>query len=36
MTCEAGIPLPLEDLSRLGRGIPVLADVEPSGAGLPA
>ena len=31
---RAGIPLPLDDLGRLGRGIPVLADVEPSGAGL--
>jgi dihydroxy-acid dehydratase len=31
---RAGIPLPLGDLGRLGQGIPVLADVEPSGAGL--
>jgi dihydroxy-acid dehydratase len=31
---RAGIPLPLDDLGALGRGIPVLADVEPSGAGL--
>ncbi len=31
---RAGIPLPLDDLGRLGEGIPVLADVEPSGAGL--
>jgi dihydroxy-acid dehydratase len=31
---RASIPLPLDDLGRLGRGIPVLADVEPSGAGL--
>ncbi len=31
---RAGVPLPLDDLGRLGAGIPVLADVEPSGAGL--
>ena len=31
---RTGVPLPLDDLGRLGEGIPVLADVEPSGAGL--
>ncbi len=31
---RAGVPLPLDDLGRLGQGIPVLADVEPSGTGL--
>ncbi len=31
---RVGVPLPLDELSRLGAGVPVLADVEPSGAGL--
>jgi dihydroxy-acid dehydratase len=29
-----GVPLPLDDIGRLGAGVPVLADVQPSGAGL--
>ena len=28
------VPLPLDELSRLGAGVPVLADIEPSGTGL--
>jgi dihydroxy-acid dehydratase len=31
---RAGIAVDLEDFSRLGRGVPVLADIEPTGAGL--
>jgi dihydroxy-acid dehydratase len=31
---RAGVPLPLDDIGRLGAGIPVLADVQPSGTGL--
>ena len=31
---RAGVALPLDDLGRLGAGVPVLADIEPSGAGL--
>ena len=31
---RVGVPLPLDDLARLGAGVPVLADVQPSGAGL--
>jgi dihydroxy-acid dehydratase len=31
---RAGVPLPLDDFGRLGAGVPVLADVQPSGAGL--
>jgi dihydroxy-acid dehydratase len=34
MAGRAGIPFPLEDISRLGQAVPVLADVEPSGTGL--
>ena len=30
----AGVPLPLAEFGRLGQGVPVLADVEPSGTGL--
>ena len=29
-----GIPLPLDDFGRLGTGVPVLADIQPSGTGL--
>jgi dihydroxy-acid dehydratase len=31
---RAGVPLPLDEFGRLGAGVPVLADVEPSGTGL--
>ena len=31
---RAGVPLPLDDFGRLGAGVPVLADVQPSGTGL--
>ena len=31
---RVGVPFPLEDIRRLGADVPVLADVEPSGAGL--
>jgi len=31
---RAGVPLPLAEFGRLGPGVPVLADVEPSGTGL--
>ena len=31
---RVGVGLPLDDLARLGAGVPVLADVQPSGAGL--
>ena len=31
---RVGVPLPLDDIGRLGAGVPVLADVQPSGAGL--
>jgi dihydroxy-acid dehydratase len=31
---RVGVPFPLEDIARLGADVPVLADVEPSGAGL--
>jgi len=34
MAGRAGVPLPLEDIGRLGADVPVLADVEPSGSGL--
>ena len=34
MAGRAGLPFPLEDISRLGKAVPVLADVEPSGTGL--
>jgi dihydroxy-acid dehydratase len=31
---RVGVPFPLQDIRRLGADVPVLADVEPSGAGL--
>jgi len=31
---RAGVPFLLDDIARLGAGVPVLADVEPSGSGL--
>jgi dihydroxy-acid dehydratase len=31
---RVGVPLPLDDLARLGADVPVLADVQPSGEGL--
>src|SRR6266566_4956574 len=31
---RVGVPLPLDDIGRLGAGVPVLADVQPSGTGL--
>ena len=31
---RVGVPLPLDDFGRLGAGVPVLADVQPSGTGL--
>jgi dihydroxy-acid dehydratase len=31
---RVGVPLPLDDLARLGAGVPVLADIQPSGSGL--
>ena len=31
---RVGVPFPLADIARLGADVPVLADVEPSGAGL--
>jgi dihydroxy-acid dehydratase len=34
MAGRAGVPFPLDDIATLGRDVPVLADVEPSGAGL--
>ena len=34
MAGRVGVPLPLDELDRLGAGVPVLADVEPSGRGL--
>jgi len=34
MAGRAGLPFPLEDISRLGATVPVLADIEPSGSGL--
>jgi dihydroxy-acid dehydratase len=34
MAGRAGVPFPLEDISRLGAMVPVLADIEPSGSGL--
>ncbi len=34
MAGRAGVPFPLEDISRLGAAVPVLADIEPSGSGL--
>jgi dihydroxy-acid dehydratase len=34
MAGRAGVPFPLEEVARLGATVPVLADVEPSGAGL--
>ncbi len=36
MAGRAGVPFALEDVGRLGATVPVLADVEPSGAGLMA
>ena len=34
MAGRAGVPFRLEDISRLGAAVPVLADIEPSGSGL--
>jgi dihydroxy-acid dehydratase len=34
MAGRAGLPFPLDDVARLGATVPVLADIEPSGAGL--
>ena len=34
MAGRAGVPFPLEEISRLGATVPVLADIEPSGSGL--
>jgi dihydroxy-acid dehydratase len=34
MAGRAGVPFPLDDISRLGATVPVLADIEPSGSGL--
>jgi dihydroxy-acid dehydratase len=34
MAGRAGLPFRLEDISRLGAAVPVLADIEPSGSGL--
>jgi len=34
MSGRAGLAFPLEDVGRLGKTVPVLADVEPSGSGL--
>jgi dihydroxy-acid dehydratase len=34
MAGRTGVPFPLEDVGRLGRDVPVLADIEPSGDGL--
>ena len=34
MAGRAGLPFPLEAISRLGATVPVLADIEPSGSGL--
>ena len=31
---RAGVPLPIDDIGRLGANVPVLADVQPSGTGL--
>jgi dihydroxy-acid dehydratase len=31
---RAGVPFPLADIRRIGAAVPVLADIEPSGAGL--
>ena len=33
MAGRAGLPFPLEDIARLGAAVPVLADIQPSGAG---
>ena len=34
MAGRAGLAFPLEDIARIGADVPVLADIEPSGAGL--
>lgn len=34
MAGRAGLAFPLEDIARLGAAVPVLADIQPSGAGL--
>jgi dihydroxy-acid dehydratase len=34
MAGRAGVPFPLEDIARIGATVPVLADIQPSGAGL--
>jgi dihydroxy-acid dehydratase len=34
MAGRAAVPFPLDDIASIGAGVPVLADVEPSGAGL--
>jgi dihydroxy-acid dehydratase len=34
MAGRAGVPFPLEDIAAIGAGVPVLADIQPSGAGL--
>jgi len=31
---RTGVPFPIDDIARLGADVPVLADIEPSGAGL--
>jgi dihydroxy-acid dehydratase len=31
---RAGVPFPLDDIARIGAGVPVLADVQPSGSAL--
>jgi len=36
MAGRAGVPFPLEEIGALGKTVPVLADVEPSGTGLMA
>jgi dihydroxyacid dehydratase/phosphogluconate dehydratase len=34
MAGRTGVPFPLEDIARIGAGVPVLADIQPTGAGL--
>jgi dihydroxy-acid dehydratase len=34
MAGRAGVPFALDDIRKLGEGVPVLADIEPSGSGL--
>jgi dihydroxy-acid dehydratase len=34
MAGRAGVPFPLEDIARIGADVPVLADIQPTGAGL--